>query len=259
MAVGCAWRVFSTEYGARFNLRTIKGLPMSLGQRMLQRVSALVSAPGNYLRQREAMRRAEQEARRREIEEEIAAQYQVWFPRLQEFAEECRRKTPIPDVSEFSAVEREQYRILREAMENKRESEDLEIVLRRRPHCVPILYTSRVGLPAAHALYGDTGAVILEESEQQHWLYEVYQLDGPEWGCRSWWFAFAWWTVSEEIPEDLRKHLRPAITALPAGSTYWMQWSGVQWGELHGGSRGSLWRWDGTRAEFDGACCDESY
>ena len=43
---------------------------------------------------------------------------------------------------------------------------------------------------------------------------------------------------------------------MPAGKSrggfIWAQATGVQWGELHGGAKGSLWRWDGTRAEFAG-------
>jgi hypothetical protein len=107
-------------------------------------------------------------------EEQAADEYCRWFPRLQAFAAECRRAAPIPDVATFSGAEREQHRVLLTRMREFADSEDRRCVLARKPHQAAILSTIRSGLAAAQEVFGGSGALILEESERERWLREVY-------------------------------------------------------------------------------------
>jgi hypothetical protein len=174
--------------------------------------------------------------------EEAATEYHRWFPRLQTYADECRRAVPVPAVDQFSIDEREQHRILLAKMRGFVGSEDSRCVLARRPFQAAILSTTRVGLAAAAEVFGGSGAVILEESEREHWFRGVYRPD-PE---AFWWYAIAWWTLREPTDLELAELQCPP---LPRGSSYWEVISGVQWGSLAGGANHELWRWDGERAE----------
>src|SRR5438874_3664433 len=106
-------------------------------------------------------------------QEEAAENYRRWFPRLQEFAAECRRKIPVPSSESFSAAEREQYRILLAKMRKFVESGDCQCVFSGEPNHVAILSTTRVGLTAAEEVFGGRGAVILLQSEREQWFRDV--------------------------------------------------------------------------------------
>jgi hypothetical protein len=146
-------------------------------------------------------------------------------------------------------------------MSNFASSTNGRLVLTDDPHRLAILSTSRVGLAAAEELFGASGAVILEASEQRRWFAEVYEAD-PE---AFWWYAFAWWTIEEDIrceetagsggKDLLGKILQPHSRVRQpnpswSGSPYWMVKSGVQWGPLFGGGDDEVWRWNGERAEL---------
>lgn len=187
-------------------------------------------------------------------DEEAADEYRRWFPRLQAFANECRRADPPLDIDSYTAAEQEQHRILLAKMQAFTTSEDRYCILDRKPHQAAILSTTRVGLPAAQAVFGSSGSVILEESERKRWFAEVYQ---PPDGS-FWWYAFAWWTIREELePEDevnMRQHY-----PIAEGGAYWLVTEGVHWGWLAGGETSEYYQWDGIRAESTGLCSVGSY
>ena len=131
-------------------------------------------------------------------------------------------------------------------------SEDSRCILSRRPYQAAILATTRIGLAAAAEVFGESGAVILEESERERWFREVYRAD-PE---GFWWYALASWTIREPTDVELAELQRPA---LPGGSRYWEVISGVQWGWLAGGADHELWQWDGLRAESLGVYMVATY
>jgi len=178
-------------------------------------------------------------------EEKAAQEYRRWFPRLQAFAAECRRAVPVPAVNSLSVAEREQYRILLAKMHEFTASGDRHCILDRKPHQAAILSTTRVGLIAAQEVFVGSGAVILEDSERQRWISEIYPVKHGAF----WWYAFAWWTITEGLPEEDEASIREGYP-IPEGCWYWLVVSGVQWGGLAGGANHELWRWDGERAEF---------
>lgn len=187
-------------------------------------------------------------------EEEAAEAFRRWFPRLQAFAAECRQAIPIPSVDSFSAIEREQYRILLTKMQEFSASEDRRCILGRKPHQAAILSTTRVGLAAAQQVFGDTSAILLQEEERERWFSEVYPIDLEAF----WWFVFAWWYIREGLDGSDEETICREYP-VPEGSSYWVVVSGVQWGSLAGGARHELWRWDGQRAEFIELYCIASY
>jgi hypothetical protein len=187
-------------------------------------------------------------------EEESATEHSRWFPRLQAFAAECREAVPVPVIDSFSAIEREQFRVLLAKMLEFAASEDSRCILERKPHQAAILSTTRVGLAAAQKVFGGSGAVLLQDEERERWLSEVHPVDQEAF----WWLAFAWWSLREELPGEDEERIRRDYP-ISEGSSYWVVVSGVQWGSLAGGANHELWRWDGRRAEFIAVYCIDTY
>ena len=186
--------------------------------------------------------------------EEATEQYRRWFPRLQAFAAECRQAVPVPTVESFSAVEREQYRILLAKMQEFVASEDRRCLLGRKPSQAAVVSTTRVGLAAAEQVFAGSGTVLLQTEERERWFSEVCPVDHEAF----WWFAFAWWSLSEGLASYDAENIR-GLYPIPEGSSYWVVVSGVQWGSLAGGANHELWRWDGQRAHFIDLYCVDSY
>lgn len=182
-----------------------------------------------------------------ELEKSVEA-HRVGLPKLQAYAAECRRKSPLPNPEEFSPLERGQHDVLRAKMIEYRDSEDRRAVL-FDPHKAAILSTDRVGLPAAEQVFSGTGALILETAECDDLCKELFAEHDD---ASFWWFAFGRWTIEEGASwhtgldaESLRRNF-----PIPEGSTYWTVNSGVTWGGLAGGTNHELWKWDGQRAEY---------
>jgi hypothetical protein len=179
-------------------------------------------------------------------EEEAAGEYRRWYPRLQAFAAECRQAVPVPAVDSFSAIEREQYRVLFTKMHHFAVSKERKCIGERKPNYVAILATTRVGLSAAQQVFGNGGALLLQTEERERWFSEIYPVDHEK--SFSWW-AFAWWNLTEglagEDEASIRRHY-----PIPEGCSYWVVESGVQWSGLAGWANYELWRWDGKQAEF---------
>lgn len=187
-------------------------------------------------------------------EEQAGEEYRRWMPRLVAYAAECRRAVPVPETAGFSAMEREQHRVLLEKMREFLASEDRKCILHRKPNQAAILSTSRIGLAAAFEVFGQSGAIILEQSERERWLTEICPVDYEGF----WWYAFAWWTIRDELTAEDAAVIRDGYP-LPEGCSHWIVESGVQWGTLAGGATHELWRWDGNRAEFVGVYCVDTY
>ena len=107
---------------------------------------------------------------------ETSARYEIWFPRLQSFAVECRQAVPIPAVESFSQIEAEQYRVLLSKMQEFAASGD-RAILNHRPNRAVILSTTRVGMAAARQVFGECEAVLLQIEEESRWFSEVYPID----------------------------------------------------------------------------------
>jgi hypothetical protein len=186
--------------------------------------------------------------------EEAAEECRRWFPRLQSFAAECRQVVPVPAVDNFSATERAQYCVLLAKMREFDGSADRRCILSGKPNQAVILWTNKVGLPAVQEIFGKTGAIILEESEKHQWFSSVYDVNYEAF----WWYAFAWWTLKEGLPNEDESVIRQNYP-IPEGCSYWAVESGVQWGSLAGGANHELWRWDGKQAEFIETYCIDTY
>ncbi|MFN0052765.1 MAG: hypothetical protein ACKV0T_11280 [Planctomycetales bacterium] len=201
---------------------------------------------------------AEQEAAVQELmrtsEAEDAERYRVWFPRLQAFAADCRRASPTLPLSEMSIAEREQHRICLGMMRKFAESQERSALLEQRPNRAAILSATRIGLTAMEEVFGNSGGVILEESEVRQWFSEVYPRDDEAHR----WYANAWWRICQNPPEaDVRGYRESH--PIPKGDAYWVVTEGVQCGNLGGGATHYLWQWDGTQAEFIECHCIDSF
>lgn len=133
------------------------------------------------------------------------------------------------------------------------------MILEPRPHRAHILTTTRIGLTAAEQLFGDSGAILLEDEEYRRWESEIYT-NGYE---GFWWWTHTWWSLVDESDEEgfpiwdgeyIRSHY-----PLPAGCSHWIVNSGVVWGPLAGGANHDLWRWNGEKAEFIECYCIDTY
>lgn len=186
--------------------------------------------------------------------EKATEEYRHWFPQLQAFAAGCRQAVPVPPVDSFSAIEREQYRILLMKMQEFAASEDRRGILERKPNRAAILSTTRAGLAAAQQVFGDTGAILLQEEERDRWFSEIYSIDDEAF----WWYAFAWWYIREGLTGRDEETICREYP-IPEGGSYWIVNNGVQWGSLAGGANHELWRWDGQRAEFIEVYCIDTY
>jgi len=187
-------------------------------------------------------------------EEKAAREYRRWFPRLQDFAAQCRREAPAPAVDRLSTIEREQHRVLLAKVREFAASEDCRMILDRKPYQAAILCTTRVGLGAAQEVFGASPAVILTEAEHERWQSEVYPVKREAFS----WYAWAWWTIREGLPDEDEASIRQDYP-IPEGCSYWLVESGLQWGSLAGGANRELWRWDGERAEFIEVYCVITY
>ena len=131
----------------------------------------------------------------------------------------------------FQSAGREQHRILLAKMREFTSSEDRRCILGRKPHQAAILSTNWVGLAAIQQVFGESGAVILEESEKERWLADVCPVNHEAF----WWYAFAWWTLKEGLTGEDEARIRQHFP-IPEGCSYWVVVSGVQWGGLAGGA-----------------------
>lgn len=187
-------------------------------------------------------------------EEQAAEQYRLWFPRLQVYAAECRRAVPAPTLDELSVAEQEQHRILLAKMRQFAASDDRRCVFGPGRNRAAILWTTKIGLAAAEQVFGQSGAIILKETERERWITELCPIDEEAF----WWYAFAWWTLTESLPrEDERQILENY--PIPDGCSYWVVVAGVQWGCLAGGAEHELWQWNGKTAELIDLYCVDSY
>ena len=222
--------------------------PAELSERAVQRLARLGYADESELEPWRSLWRQDGETSfwSRLFEEERVERYRRWFPRLQAFAAECRRAEPIPDVTGFTEAERAQHRILLAKMRKSACESGPTGPWRQRPNRAVILSTTRVGLAAAREAFGETEAVILQDSERQRWFTEVYSRDrddGP-----LWWYSIYWWTLREGL-DEVDRRLGVSCPILD-DCICWVVEEGKSFGPLAGGSRSEFWQWDGRQAEF---------
>lgn len=230
---------------------------MTLSLEAVQRLSNLGYVTEDELRMWHEMWKSEGEEfvlRFLQKEEQAAQKYRLWLPRLKVYAAECRRAAPAPTLDALTLAEREQYRILLAKMRQFAASDDHRCVFGKGRRRAAILWTTKIGLAAAEQVFGHSGAIILEESERDRWISELCPIDEEAFS----WYAFAWWTLTEDLPREDERQIVENYP-IPDGSSYWVVVSGVQWGSLAGGAEQELWQWNGKTAELIGLYCVDSY
>jgi hypothetical protein len=163
---------------------------------------------------------------------QITEAYNVWAPRLREYAALCRLKDPLPDYDSLSAADREQYRILRSALVEFRDSP----IYVRDPY-LNVYHGSPITLLAASEVFdpGEPSIVLLLSDEWRRWLKEVFRgADG--------WFGSCWVTIHDQLPQRLAADVA-AYFPKSDGSCHWLLTKARAGHAVH-----DLWKWDGTTA-----------
>jgi hypothetical protein len=181
-------------------------------------------------------------------------EYRHWFPRLQAFAARCRRANPILSSDLFTAIEREQHRILQTKMREFAMAQDWRSLQAKLPTRAVILSTTKIGLSAAEEAFGLSGAVILEEAELNQWYTDVCPVDHEG----IWWYVRAWWTIREVSDSDEQTRIRQ-LHQIDERCNHWVVISGMLWGPLAGSANAELWQWDGREARLVGFYYMDTY
>jgi hypothetical protein len=176
------------------------------------------------------------------------ALYARWSPKLRDFAQECRRANPIPDLRSLPYRERAKlpiYRTRIQAREPQPRSPWNELVICRLP---------LIAMPIAQRLWPghDDQAVFLTADEFARWE-ESYQ--HPE--NAFWWFTHYWWSIDDPPESDGPWALGEPLT-VGEGADPWLVVSGVSWSDWAGGETAEHWEWNGEVASFvrDVGVCD---
>ncbi len=173
-------------------------------------------------------------------ERQIQEAYALWAPRLREYAALCRLKQPLPDLESLSAAEREQYRLLRSALIEFRDSP-----IHVRDSYLNVYHGSPITLLAANDVLdaGSPSIVLLLSEEWRRWFQEYRGADG--------WFASCWVTVHEQMPKLWAASIAECLPP-PDGFVYWLLTKARA-----GSARHELWKWDGTTAVSLGLVFDQ--
>ena len=182
--------------------------------------------------------------------EKSAKGYAGWFPRLTEFAAECRRRSPSPMDSDLTPAEREEQSILRSKMEAFITSDECHRLFEHRPQSAVIFITTRAALGVAAEIFGriESGVVFTGE-ELERWYSEIYDPSNTD---HSWYWIQSW-TVHREFDESTEKYITRNHPE-PDGFEYWDVVSGTSYSAEH-----ELWRFDGTHAKFIESYCIDSF
>jgi hypothetical protein len=236
----------SSPQSKRRGAKTTRLAAKKLSKKMLTRIARLGDTDLRFWRK--LLKSLGEEALLDMLQREEAAadKYRLWFPRLQQFAADCRRAAPIPDVGSFTAAERAQHRLLRARMKKFVRSKKNRAVLRGRPNRASVISVSRAGLPAAAEMFGRSGAVILSESDNARWVKKVRTAEGAGEEGSSW-LVPVWWSVSEGLSDVDLYHLKRK--APPKGMTYWVVDAGMSFASWAGGGSRAIYAWDGRRAK----------
>lgn len=173
--------------------------------------------------------------------EEAAARNRELLPRLIEFATECRRAHPTPNIQDFTLEDQHEYEILLIKM---RETQgQAAMIYVDRPDRVQIHVTTRVGLLAVqHEFPSDRVVALLPEERDR--LLSQFEGDAVwEWNC-----VIAWWLLRRELSGVFAEY--EEAQKLTVGTRLWEVEAGIQWGSMHGGSRHEFWLWDGRDASI---------
>ncbi|MBL8850404.1 MAG: hypothetical protein JNG89_12060 [Planctomycetaceae bacterium] len=140
----------------------------------------------------------------------------------------------------MTASQREQHEIIISVLQQDAGDNFTECARRPPPNRASIVYSSTAGLPALAEVFGDSAAVILEESELQQWRDHV--LDPAHDPARAW-HQESWWKLH-------RPHWTNEFAVrLTDARQLWVMESG-RLTQGSGGGHEDHWLWDGTRAEF---------
>jgi hypothetical protein len=144
-------------------------------------------------------------------EAQIEEAYQLWAPRLREYAALCRLKDPLPERQSLSAVQREQYRVLRAALTEFRDSP-----IYIRDSYVNVYHGSPITLLAANDVFdpASPSVVLLLSDEWRRWFRDVFRgADG--------WFGSCWVTIHEQLPTFCGEDIAACLPK-PEGFCYWL-------------------------------------
>ncbi len=175
-------------------------------------------------------------------EQEAAAKFAQWSPRLREYADECRTDSPLPSRNVFSEVEQLQYTLLVRKMQS---TKLLPGIPRDR---VTIVTSSPMGLAAATAVFGNPAGnvVYLTDPELDTFFRNVCHYNFASSTEEPWWFFHRWWTITTG-DGVLKQHSFMPLPELPPGAEYWDIIEGGSGSSLSGGMHHEMWAWDGKR------------
>jgi hypothetical protein len=187
--------------------------------------------------------------------EHSARSYAEWFPKLRNFAADCRGSAPILSDTDQSPAEREECRILHSKMLAFSTSQKGRGLLASRRNQAVLVATTPAALGAAVDVFGGVdNVVVISDQEMQHWFSAIFQPDED----LIWWFTICSWTVSPEFGEDAKAYISRNHPA-PQGFAYWDVISSESYGPLAGQANHELYSWNGTKAEFVETYCFDTW
>ena len=164
------------------------------------------------------------------------AEYRRLLPALRAFLAGRRSASPVPTEPEMSPVEREQSRILGDAIRQFAASADGGTFSRRTPNRAVLFVTSRPGLAAALEAFAGTDVDCLTDAEWDRWKAGPGRSDEDGIDGEPGWYRIAHWLISRRAGG-------------PEGEG-WLLRQLCWYGSLAASGQESYWSWDGTRPRF---------
>jgi hypothetical protein len=171
--------------------------------------------------------------------------YEKWFPKLREFADQCRAERPILPEKWLSPIDRAKQQVYKIKITNAERLafEGNGVIF----CCLPL-----IGIPVAEKLWPgeDDSTILLTPEESSRWD-EIYS--HPE--DALWWFIDYSWSIDDSPERQFSLAENFTISyweenEVPEGSFPWLVHSGLRWGPLLGGHKIELWLWDGKNCKF---------
>jgi|GEM_PF-5915436 len=166
-----------------------------------------------------------------ERQSECDALRDAWWPRLRDFAEQCRHEVPLPAADILSELDRAKQQVYVALFNGARRDSDGKKV--------PICNLPLIAIPIAHECWPQRErAVYLTPEELSRWG-EIYSHPREV----EWWFVHERWSVDEFKGNvtDPQLRLDPAAVA---GKCLWTVYTSSYAGGLIGSGKTDLWSSD---------------
>jgi hypothetical protein len=173
--------------------------------------------------------------RRLRAREAVGAEYRRLLPKLLSFAEARRRERPRLALADLANADQAKHHLLLTEMERFAASNEGKGFLTGLPNRASVVHTTRAGLLAAERAFVPSSAIVLEDTDWNHFIASVGRGDD---GGEARWYASKWWLLSEHNRSDSGE----ADWHLTVGS------SSCQ-GSFHEAC--SHYHWDGERYAFN--------